>query len=218
MSTLSNLLKRDVSSLSYLYSHLGKLGFSMGLRYFGTDYLPSFTSIINLSKSFEEISKDFYTSVKEKCSRFEKQAHQYFFIEKNISKILWEEFKTNHRATYKITRGTPLSYQTLENLRDLLGNGLGILINVYVENKCCANVYLMTYKKRAFYFASGIDPEFYDSGVSAFIHKLAIIELKRKGYLSYEIGQFFPSKALEGTKEGDEVSVGPNTFKVIKLK
>ena len=26
------------------------------------------------------------------------------------------------------------------------------------------------------------------------------------------------AKALEGTKEGDEVSVGPNTFKVIKLK
>ena len=25
------------------------------------------------------------------------------------------------------------------------------------------------------------------------------------------------AKALEGTKEGDEVSVGPNTFKVIKL-
>ena len=25
------------------------------------------------------------------------------------------------------------------------------------------------------------------------------------------------AKALEGTKEGDEVSVGPNTFKVLKL-
>ena len=198
--SLSNLAGTVEPSPNYLSSNLGKLGFSIGLRHFGTDYLPSFTSIINLSKSFEEISKDFYASVKEKCTRFGKQSHQYSCLEGDIPQKKWDEFEINHRTTFKITGGAPFSRKMFDSLRGLLNDGLAILLNVYVDNKCCANVYLMTYKKRAFYFASGVDTDFYDSGVSAFIHQLAIIELKKKGFLYYEMGQFFPSKSLEGTK------------------
>jgi lipid II:glycine glycyltransferase (peptidoglycan interpeptide bridge formation enzyme) len=198
--SLSNLAKAEDPSSNYLSSNLGKLGFSMGLRYFGTDYLPSFTSIINLTKSLEEISKDFYELVKRKCARFRKQAHQLFCFEDKIPEKNWDEFESNHRATFKKTGATPFSRQTLDSLRGLLENGLALLLNVYVDNKCCASLYLMTYKKRATYFASGTDLRFYDSGVTAYIHQLAIIELKKRGYLFYEMGQFFPSKALEGSK------------------
>ena len=79
-------------------------------------------------------------------------------------------------------------------------NSLGLLINVYVEGSCCASLYLMIYKRRAFSFASGVKSEFYDSGCRTFIYQLAITQLKTRGVSFFGIGYFFPSKALEGTK------------------
>jgi hypothetical protein len=198
--SLCGLAKIGTSSSNYLSSHLGKLGFCIGLRYFGTDYLPSFTSIIDLSNSYEDISRDFYDSVKQKCVRFAKYSYKYSCFEENIQRENWEEFEANHRATFEKTGAKPFTEQMFGYLYGLIKNGLALLLNVYVDGKCCASLFLITYKRRAFYFASGVQSEFYDSGVTAYIHQLAIIELKRKGYSLYELGQFYPTKSLEGTK------------------
>jgi hypothetical protein len=188
------------SDKDYLSSYLGNLGFSLGQRYLGTDYLPSFTIIFDLSKTLEEISNDFSRLVKRKCARFVKGEYQYECFEKEISTQSWEEFVINHRATFKLTGATPFPEKTLAFLRGLVENSLGLLINVYVEGSCCASLYLMIYKRRAFFFASGVKSEFYDSGCRTFIYQLAITELKTRGVSFFGIGYFFPSKALEGTK------------------
>ncbi len=107
---LCGLAKIESNSSDYLSSHLGKLGFSVGLRHFGTDYLRSFTTIIDLSNSYEDLSRDFYALVKRKCARFAKYDYQYCFIEKNIKKNNWQEFKANHKDSYLSSFISPKSY------------------------------------------------------------------------------------------------------------
>ena len=184
---------------NYLESHLAHMGFNNSLRW-GTniDYVPSYTTLIDLANSIDVIFNDFSKSPREKCKKFKKLHFEYKFFNEAVADNEWNNFVTNHNATLERSGGAPLSAKLILKLRGLLHSSRASLINVYFNLKCQASLLILTYKKSGFYFASGIQPEAYESGVSAYIHLLAIKELKSRSFEYYEVGQSFPT--LKGTK------------------
>lgn len=184
---------------NYLDSHLAKIDFNQSLRWGNnTDYVPSFTTIIDLEESLDSIFNKFSESICQKCKKFKKNAFEYRVLNGMVADNDWHDFVANHQATLERSGSPPLSTDLLVKLRGLVTNSLGVLINIYFDSKCQAGLLILTYKKSGFYFASGVNPETYQSGVAAYIHLLAIEELKSRGFKYYEVGQFYPT--LTGTK------------------
>ena len=186
-------------SRNYMESHLVSLGFNDSLRWGpNTEYVPSYTTLIELANSVDTIFNDFSKSPREKCKKFRKLDFEYKFFNEEVADNEWDNFVASHQVTLERSGGAPLSTQLLKKLRHLLRSSMAALINVYLSSKCQASLLILTYKKSGFYFASGIQPDAYESGVAGYIQLLAIKELKSRGFNYYEVGQSFPT--LKGTK------------------
>ncbi len=187
---------------SYLDSSLYSMEFTDHLRWGrNTDYVPSFSTVIDLSGEMSQIFGGFTKSVKEKCKKAGKVGFQAHFVTGVADEEGWKEFVTNHSLTLARGGGAPLPASLLGRLKKLVELGLATLLNVYAEGACQASLLLLTYKGAVNYFASGVKPEAYSSGVAAFIHFLGMQEMKRRGFSVYEMGQSFPT--LAGTKLHD---------------
>lgn len=181
---------------SFEDSHLAKLGFKEGLPW-GDSLTPSlsYTSIINLTLPIQKIYKDFYKTSKTKCKRALRLNLRVELISRENNDREWQNFINNHLATFQRSGGTAFNHIMLDWLKHLVFMGFAQLINFYHHQQCVASLLLITYKKRASYFASGIQPSYYDLGLPAYMHWVAIQAFADQGYEWYELGQSYPQLA-----------------------
>lgn len=171
-------------------SHLPRLGFAEGIAW-GNSAKPveSYTSMVDLSQSPEAIFRAFSKTSATKC----RQAAR-LEIELRIDRD-WGAFESNHRATFQRSGAPPFSADHLAWLRALEEAGFAKLLNYYHQGRSVASLLLLIDKGRATYFASGVQPDYYAHGLSASIHRDAMLHLKAQGIEWYELGQSFPTLA-----------------------
>jgi len=186
-------------NVEYLDTHLYRLGFTNTLRWgTSTHYTPSYTTIIELGLSLDDIFRQFSSSVRQKCQRASGISFSHEFLQQDATSLAWEAFLSNHDATMRRGGAQSLPAPLLMKMRQLLVKGFAALINFKADDRIFASLLLLTYKQSAFYFSSGVQSDAYDDGFSAQLHWIAVQELKRRGYERYEVGQFYP--LLRGTK------------------
>lgn len=193
------LLAPAHANAEYLDSHLCRLGFGDSLRW-GTliSYSPSYSTVIDLDRSKDTIWREFSELIRRKCKLAARQAFEADFLQKGIEAADWDAFEGNHEATMLRGGAQALPANLRQRLHNLVLQGHAAVLNIKREGNTIASLLMLTYKRAAFYFASGLSEEAYRDGFAAQLHWSAIQELARRGYVAYEIGQFYP--ALAGTK------------------
>jgi hypothetical protein len=188
------ILAPAFSRLGFLNSHLLNLGFSSSLRWgYGIHYLPSYTNVLDLRGTVEDIFSGFSKGHKWDCHKCEKMTPSYEYHDGHLEDRLWNDYISIHLETYERTGTKPFSREYLNRLRSFIERGLMALGNLYIGTECIASVLLVTYKKRAFYLAGGIRENKEIRHCGTYIHLLTIKELKNRGYEYYELGQSYPS-------------------------
>ena len=187
------VLAPGYANAEYLDTHLYQLGFNSTLRWgLLTHYTPSYTTVIDLHLASEDIRAGFSTLVRRKCTRAARVAGEHEFLQSDVTDEAWSAFLRNHESTMRRGGDSPLGGALLGRLRGLFAHGFAALVNVRSGADVVASLLVLTYKRTAFYFASGLRDDAYRDGLSAYVHWIAIQELRRRGYERYEIGQFFP--------------------------
>lgn len=188
------IISPQCADYDYKNSHLNRLNFKKGMPWGNSPRLiDTITSLVDLSQPLADIYHAFSKSSKQKCKISEKLNLRVKYIKKLTDETDWHDFVTNHKATFSRSGAIPFSSVMIDFLRKTLKVGHALLINFYQGNRCIASLYLLTYKKKASYFASGVQPEYYGQGVSAYIQWVAMQYLVEHGYTWYDMGKSFPS-------------------------
>ena len=132
------------------------------------------------------------------CKLATKQGFDVAFHQGNLTMEAWYAFEENHRHTMHRGGATELPAALRSRLEHLVRQERAAILNISRNGVVIASLLLLTYKRAAFYFASGVSPEAYKAGFAAQLHWSAIEELRRRSYQFYDIGQYFP--ALENAK------------------
>lgn len=181
---------------TFAESHLARLGFRPGIPWGDSQTeIASYTSIIDLTQDEAAILKGFTKSAKAKCKLAAKLPLSCTELIREDRDADWSDFITNHVATFTRTGARPFAPERIVWLRDMVAEGLARLLNFHHAGRCVASLVLMQYKRRAFYFASGVQDDYYAHGLAASLHWEAMRRLKAEGYLAYELGQSYPRLA-----------------------
>ena len=179
---------------SYLDTHLYQLGFGDSLRWGASPlYSPSFSTILDLAQSNDSIWRDFSELIRRKCKLAAKLGFDVEFLQNGAARSAWDAFERTHAQTMMRGGANELPSALRARLSKLVLNDKAAILNLSRYGDVIASLLLLTYKNAAFYFASGVVAEAYDSGFAAQLHWSAVEELRRRGYAIYEIGQYFPA-------------------------
>jgi hypothetical protein len=159
--------------------------------------IPSHTSVLDISRSFEAI----YSGIHVKHKQSIKQARKMeptvrIYDEKTITSNIMEAFKEAYlKAAGKITR----PQKTFDLLFDMVSSKRGILLELSCDTEVYSYIYIIIFKHYAYYSMACSDAE---SPIGSHIlHLEAIRYLKDLGFTHYELGEQFygPSPFYEVT-------------------
>ncbi len=149
--------------------------------------VPSYTSILNISKSFDLI----FTGIHPKHRQSIKQAQKFLAVARiydanSISSGTIKQFKEAYfKAAGKVTR----PQKTFDILYDMIMGKRGILLELSIGSEIHSYIYIIYYKKYAYYAMACSDAE---SPIGSHIlHVEAIKYLKDIGVTHYELGEQF---------------------------
>ncbi len=180
--------------LAYFDSPLAEHGYAFGFRGDSLDYEAGCLIIADLARSEQQILNEFTKGNKASVKRVAKMAiATVVSAGEYCDDRVWNDFVALNDMTMR--RGgasvPPSLYFT--SLRRLLQRGQGYLFSLYRGEECLVAIYLLGHKGIAVYESAGSTGEASKIGALAYIHYVAMRELKGRGFDFYCLGPDVPS-------------------------
>jgi hypothetical protein len=181
-------------SLAYFDSALAQNGYGFGFRGDSLDYEAGCLIVADLARCEKQILNEFTKGNKASVNRVAKMALATIVsAEGSCDDHVWNDFVALNNMTMR-RGGTivpPPSH--FEALRRLLQRGQGYLFSLYRGDECLVAIYLVGHKGVALYESAGSTDEASKIGALAYIHYVAMRELKGRGFDFYCMGPDVPS-------------------------
>lgn len=145
----------------------------------------TFTSIIYLDKAESQIVSRLSDNHRRNIRKADKLLTYHFYDDQSITKENFHEFTCSYfRIAGKQTRPD----HTFACLYDYIKNKNGYLFYARYLNRIIGYVYIITYKKSAYYALGGNEREFPSIPVAHGLHWAIIKFLNKQGFQCYDIG------------------------------